>query len=67
MPVEFVDLNSRLVAAVNCDNRRAMVKEKWYTTWLEKLKTDHIEFRKKTMTKWKSNLKSIKGLNISSY
>ena len=67
MPVEFIDLNSRPIAAVNCDDRRVMVKEKWYTAWLEKLKTDHIEFRKKTMTIWKSDLKSIKGLNISSY
>ena len=28
-------------------------------------KNDNIEFRKKTMTKWKSNLKSIKSYNVN--
>ena len=61
MPLEFTDLNSPPVVSVNCDNRKAMGK-KWYRTRLEKLtKNDNIELRKKTMTKWKSNLKSIKS------
>ena len=30
-------------------------------------KNDDIDFRKKKMTKWKSNLKSIKSQNVNSY
>ena len=61
MPLEFTDLNSPPVISVNCDNRKAM-RKKWYRTRLEKLtKNDNIELRKKTMAKWKSNLKSIKS------
>ena len=30
-------------------------------------KNDDIDFRKKKMTKWKSNLKSIKSQNANSY
>ena len=68
MPLEFTDLNSPLVVSVNCNNRKAMRKEKWFRTRLEKsTKSDNIEFRKKTITKWKSNLKSIKIQNVSSY
>ena len=29
--------------------------------------SDNMEFMKKTMTKWNSNLKSIKSQNVSSY
>ena len=62
MSLEFIDLNSPAVVAVNCDNRKAMRKEKWYRTRFEKsTKNDNIEFRKIKMTKWKSNLKSIKS------
>ena len=68
MPLEFIDLNSPPVVAVNCDNRKAMGKEKWHRTRFEKsTKSDNIEFRKKEMTQWKSNLKSIKSQNINSY
>ena len=57
MPLEFNYLNSAPVVAVNCDNRKAMGKEKWHKTKFEKsTKNDSIEFRKKK-TKWKSNFK----------
>ena len=60
MLLKFIDVNSPPVVAVNCDNRKAVGKEKWHRMRLEKsTKNDNIEFRKKTMTKWKSNLKSI--------
>ena len=59
MPLEFIFLNSPSVVAVNCDNRKAMGKEKCPKTTFEKpTKNDNIEFRKKNMTKWKSNFKS---------
>ena len=74
MPLEFIYLNSLPVAAVNCDNRKAMGKEKWHKVKFEKsTKNDSIEFRKqkktdkqkkkkkkkhKRRTKWKSNFKS---------
>ena len=62
MPLELIDLNSRPVVAVNCDNRKAMDKKKWDRMRLEKsTKNDNIEFRKKTITKWKSNFKSTKS------
>ena len=48
MPLEFIDLNSPPVVAVNCDNQKAMGKEKWHITKSEKFtKNDSIEFRKK--------------------
>ena len=59
MPLEFIYLNSPPVVAVNCDNRKAMGKEKWHKAKFEKsTKNDSIKFRKKNMTKWKSNFKS---------
>ena len=68
MPLEFTDLNSSPIVAVNCDNRKAMRKGKWHRRRLTKSrKNDIIDFRKKTMTKQKSNLKSIKSYNVSSY
>ena len=68
MPLEFIDLNSPPVAAVNCDKRKATGKEKWHKTRIKNsTKNDNMEFRKKTMTKWKSNLKSIRSYNVSSY
>ena len=53
--------------SVNCDNRKAMGKEIWHRNKIEKsTKNDNIELRKKKMTKWKSNFKSIKNYNVSS-
>ena len=47
MPLEFIYLNSPPVVAVNCDNRKAMGKEKWRKAKFEKsTKNDSIEFRK---------------------
>ena len=47
MPLEFIYLNSPPVVAVNCDNRKAMGKEKWHKVKFEKsTKNDSIEFRK---------------------
>ena len=62
MPLEFIDLNFPPVVAVNCENRKTVGKEKWHRTRREKsTKNDNIEFRKKIIIKWKSNLKSIKS------
>ena len=36
MLLEFIGLNSLPVVAVNCDNQKAMKKEKWHRTRLEK-------------------------------
>ena len=61
MPLEFIDLNS---PHVECDNRKAMGKGKWYKTKFDnqqKLITQSLE---KKRTKWKSNFKS---MNVSSY
>ena len=60
MPLEFIDLNSLLVAAVNCDNRKATGKEKWHKKKFEKSTKTRTQFRKKKITKCKSNFKSIK-------
>ena len=47
MPLEVIYLNSPPVVAVNCDNRKAMGKEKWHKVKFEKTtKNDSIEFRK---------------------
>ena len=61
MPLEFIYLNSPPVVAVNCDNQKAMGKEKWHKVKFEKsTKNDSIEFRKQKQknAKWKSNFKS---------
>ena len=51
MPLEFIYLNSPPVVAVNCDNRKAMGKEKWHKVKFEKsTKNDSIEFRKQKKT-----------------
>ena len=57
MPLEFIYLNSPPVVAVNCDNRKAMGKEKWHKVKFEKsTKNDSIEFREqKTKQKQKTN------------
>ena len=48
MPLEFINLNSPPVVAVNCDNGKAMGKEKWHRTRFDKsTETDNIECRKK--------------------
>ena len=48
IPLEFIDLNSHPVVTVNCDNRKAMGKEKWHRTRFDKsTKNDNIEYRKK--------------------
>ena len=47
MPLKFIYLNSPTVVAVNCENRKAMRKEKWHKVKFEKsTKNDSIEFRK---------------------
>ena len=63
MPLEFIYLNSPPVVAVNCDNRKAMGKEKWHKVKFEKsTKNDSIEFRKqKKQTNKQTNRK--KGQN----
>ena len=62
MPLKFIDLNSPPLVAVNCDNRKAMGKEKWHRTRLAiSTKNGNIEFRKEKMTTCELNLKSIKS------
>ena len=54
MPLKFVYLNSPPVVAVNCDNRKAMGKEKWHKVKFEKsTKNDSIEFREQKTKKQK--------------
>ena len=66
MPLEFIYLNSPPVVAVNCDNRKAMGKEKWHKVKFEKsTKNDSIEFREqKTKQKQKANKQTKKQTNI---
>ena len=48
MLLEFTDLNSPPVVAVNCDNQKAMGKEKCHRKKFDKsIKNDNIEYRKK--------------------
>ena len=48
MPLEFINLNSPPVLAANCDNGKAMWKEKWHWTSLERsIKNNNIELRRK--------------------
>ena len=62
MPLELIDLNSPPDVPVNRHNRKAIGNEKWHRTTFEKsIKNDDIECKEKKMTKWKSNLKSIKS------
>ena len=64
MPLEFIYLNSPPVVAVNCDNRKAMGKEKWHKIKFEKYtKNDSIELRKqnkKQKTKKQTNKQKTK-------
>ena len=56
MPLEFIYLNSPPVVAVNCDNRKAMGKEKWHKVKFEKsTKNDSIEFREQKKKQKKKN------------
>ena len=44
MPFEFINLNPSLFVAVNCDNRKAMRKEKVHRSRLERsTKNNNIE------------------------
>ena len=48
MPLEFINLSSPPVAKVNCDNGKAMGKEKWPRTNLEKsTKINNMELGQK--------------------
>ena len=61
MLLEFIYLNSPPVVTVNCDNRKAMGKEKWYKVKFEKsTKNDSIEFREQ---KTKKTIKTNKQTN----
>ena len=63
MPLEFI-LNSPPVVAVNCDNRKAMGKEKWHKVMFEKsTKNDSIEFREQNTKKTKKTIKTNKPTN----
>ena len=54
MLLEFIGLNSLPVVAVNCDNQKAMKKEKWHKVKFEKsTKNDSIEFREQNTEKQK--------------
>ena len=65
MPLEFIYLNSPPVVAVNCDNRKAMGKEKWRKVKFEKsTKNYSIGFREqKTNKKNKKQKKTNKQTN----
>ena len=48
MPFEFINLNPSPFVAVNCDNGKAMRKEKFHKTRLERsAKNSNIELRQK--------------------
>ena len=48
MPLEFINLNFPPVVAVNCEKRKAIGKEKWHRTRLERsTKNNNIESRRK--------------------
>ena len=67
IPFEFIDSNSSPAVAVNCDNRKAIGKEKCHRTRFEKsTKNDNLKFSKKKITKWKPNFKSINSQNLNS-
>ena len=52
MPLGFIYLNSPTVVAVNCDNRKAIGKEKWHKVKFEKpTKNDSIDFREQKKKK----------------
>ena len=62
MPLEFIYLNSPTVVAVNCDNRKAMGKEKWRKVKFEKsTKNDSIEFREQNTEKQTNKKKNNKN------
>ena len=48
MSLEFINLNSPPVVSVNCENGKAMGKEKWHRRSLERsTKNDNIELGQK--------------------
>ena len=51
MPLEFIDLNSPPIAAVNRDNGKAMGKKNGTEPGLKNQEKTITEFRKKTITK----------------
>ena len=51
MSLEFIDLNSLPVIAVNCDNRKAMGKKMVQNEFEKSTQNDNIEIRKKN---WQS-------------
>ena len=62
MPLEFICLNSPPVFAVNCDNGKAMGKEKWHKWKFEKsTKSDSIGFRKQKTKNKKQKKKNNKN------
>ena len=48
MPLELIYLNSPPVVAVNCDNRKAMGKEKWHKVKFEKSAKNEMSLENKT-------------------
>ena len=48
MPIRFIDLNFPPVVAVNCDNQKAMGKEKWHRMKFEKSTTKNVQHRVQT-------------------
>ena len=64
MPLEFIYLNFPPVVAVNCDDRKAMRKEKWHKVKFEKsTKNDSIEFREQKTKNKKNEEKKPKKTN----
>ena len=48
MPLAFINLYSPPIVAVNCDNRKAMGKEKWHRMSLERsTKNNNMELGQK--------------------
>ena len=68
MLLEFIYLNSPPVVAVNCDNRKAMGKEKWHKVKFEKsTKNDSIEFREQKTKQKQTNKQTNKKTNKHMY
>ena len=68
MPLEFIDLNYYHVVAVNCDNRKAMGKEKWHKKRFEKSTKNHnIKIRQEKNDKIEIKTEINKQLYVNSY
>ena len=50
MPLKFIDLNSPPVVAVNCDNQKAMGKDKWHRTRFNKSMKNDNRIQEEKMT-----------------